>query len=298
MAMASALEPFRVANRMLQENHYQSIITSVEGSSAKSSGELIVQSHSSYDQHCDAQIIVLCASFEPESAVTPALLNWLKHKANHGCTIIGIDTGAHIMALAGILDGLRATVHWEHQDIFRQRFSRVICVDDLYTLERKRYSAAGGTACLDLMLHIIQEQQNREVASAVADQFIYARLRPSHAKQKLTPASRLKTQDPRVIQTIALMESHLEDPMTTSQLASSVNVSLRKLERIFKRQLDTTPGHYYRSLRLQKAQSLLLHSDLKLNDIANLCGFSSASSFSRLYRSVFGIAPREHRLSR
>ncbi|MEZ5593137.1 MAG: GlxA family transcriptional regulator [Gammaproteobacteria bacterium] len=305
MAFASASEPLRVANRVSGKTLYRWYLLSEQGEPVPSSNGMV-----SMVQHSVASaaktalattgiprldMLTVIASFEPERTVTPTLLTWLKRQAGTGVLLGGVDTGPYALARAGLLNGYQATVHWEYLAAFQQQFPRVLASQAMFITDRKRFSAAGGTACLDMMLHLIRTQHGQTLAAAVADQFVYGRMRSGSDNQRLSLSQRLPPAHQAVIQAITLMEQHLEDTLSTAQLAAGVGLSLRELERLFKRWLQTTPGIYYRRLRLEQARSLLQQSGLSVTDIANQCGFSSLAGFSRAYRAQFGQAPSENR---
>ncbi|MCB1717996.1 MAG: GlxA family transcriptional regulator [Candidatus Competibacteraceae bacterium] len=305
MAFASASEPLRVANRVSGKTLYRWYLLSEQGEPVPSSNGMVsMVQHSVASATKPALVAVdiprldmltVIAGFEPERAVTPTLLAWLKRQAGAGVLLGGVDTGPYALARAGLLNGYQATVHWEYLAAFQQQFPRVLASQAMFITDRKRFSAAGGTACLDMMLHLIRTQHGQTLAAAVADQFVYGRMRSGSDNQRLSLSQRLPPAHQGVIQAITLMEQHLEDTLSTAQLAAGAGLSLRELERLFKRWLQTTPGAYYRRLRLEQARSLLQQSGLSVTDIANQCGFSSLAGFSRAYRAQFGQAPSENR---
>lgn len=291
LAFASASDPLRIANRMAQKTLYEWWTLSIDGEPVACSShlEMVVQMPMSTSPKPD--LLVVVASFEPHKVIDTRLLHWLKTQATSGVCIAGVDTGPWIMAKAGLLNGRRATMHWEHLHIFAEDFPGIQIARDLYILEPQRYTAAGGSACVDMMLHLIERDYGSKVATATADQLIYTRLRSPQDSQKLALAERLKTHNPKVLKSVALMEAHLCDPLSASELAAQVSVSQRELERLFRRHLQLTPAHYYRNLRLQHAKMLLMQTERCLSDIAEICGFSTLSSFTRAYKRLFGHSP-------
>lgn len=305
MAFASASEPLRAANRVSGKTLYRWYLLSERGDPVPSSNGMVSMVQHSVASTATAELpaadvprldmLTVIAGFEPERAVTPALLAWLKRQAGTGVLLGGVDTGPYALAKAGLLNGYQATVHWEYLAAFQQQFPRVLASQAMFVTDRKRFSAAGGTACLDMMLHLIRMQHGQTLAAAVADQFVYGRIRSGSDLQRLSLSQRLPPAHQGVIQAVTLMEQHLEDTLSTAQIAAGVGLSLRELERLFKRWLQTTPGAYYRRLRLEQARSLLQQSGLSVTDIANQCGFGSLAGFSRAYRARFGRSPSDNR---
>jgi AraC family carnitine catabolism transcriptional activator len=291
MAFASASEPLRAANRLSGDRLYDWLLVSEEGEPVCSSNGMVSMVHSSLDKAPEMDMVVVVASFAPERATTSKLLGWLRRQAQRGILLGGVDTGSYALARAGLLDGYEATVHWEYLETFQQQFPRVSVTQAMFNRSRRRFSAAGGTACLDMMLHLVRAQHGHSLATAVSDQFIYGRIRSGEDQQRMALIERLAVKQPHLIQAVMLMEEHLEDTLSTVQIARAVGMSVRELERLFRRWLQTTPGAYYRRQRLDKGRALLQQSALSVTEIAGLCGFGSVASFSRAYKTRFGLPP-------
>ena len=291
MAFASATEPLRAANRLSGDQLYEWLLVSEEGDPVRSSNGMVSVVHSGLDKVPATDMVVVMASFAPERATTRRLLAWLRRQAQRGILIGGVDTGSYALAKAGLLDGYEATVHWEYLEAFQQQFPRILVTQAMFSRSRSRFSAAGGTACLDMMLDLVRAQHGHALATAVADQFIYGRIRSGEDQQRMALMERLAIKQPHLIQAVTLMEEHLEDTLSTAQIARAVGMSVRELERLFRRWLQTTPGAYYRRQRLDKGRALLQQSSLSITEIAGLCGFGSVASFSRAYKTRFGLPP-------
>ena len=298
MAFSSASEPLRAANQLSGKPLYEWVLVSADGQAVESSNGMVSMVHHAIADAPEVDLIVVCASFDPQHAATPPVLAWLRRMAARGKTLAGVDTGSHVLALAGLLDGHRATIHWEHLDSFTAEFPNVEAAQDLFVIDRRRFSAAGATACLDLMLTLIGAHHGHDLAAAVSDWFIYSRIRPAEEAQRMPLRERLSVGNPRLLETVSLMESAIEEPITTGDLARRVGISTRELERLFKRWLKTTPSAYYRRMRLEKARILLRQTDDSVTEIALSCGFGSVASFSRSYKACYGHAPSAGRFGR
>jgi len=295
MAFASASEPLRVANHLAGAPLYRWFLISTDGQPVTSSnGMTSAVQHGLADAPTVDRVIV-CASFEPRRAVTPALRAWLRRAAAAGVSIGGIDTGSEVLARCGLLAGYRATIHWEWLDAFRGAYPETTVTQDVFITDRRRFSAAGGTACLDLMLNFIRDQHGHTLAAAVSDQFVYNRIRQHGDAQRMALEDRLPVRSRRLARAIGAMEGHIDEPLSIPALAAHAGVSVRELERLLQRWLKTTPGAYYRRLRLERARSLLALSANSISEIALACGFGSPAGFSRAYRVCFGESPRAAR---
>jgi transcriptional regulator GlxA family with amidase domain len=291
MAFSAACEPLRAANQLSGRPLYDWALISSDGEPVVSSSGLISLVHHAVADAPKVDLVVVCASFTPRLVATPPVLAWLRRLASHGGYLAGIDTGSEVLAAAGLLDGHRATVHWEHLEAFTTDFPDVEATQDLYVVDRRRFSAAGGTACLDLMLHLVRGQHGPELAASVADWFIYSRIRPAGEAQRMPLHDRLAAGNPRLLKAVSLMEAAIEEPIPATELARRVGISTRELERLFQRWLKSTPSAYYRRMRLERARALLRQSEISITEVAFACGFGSIASFSRSYKACYGHAP-------
>ncbi len=156
-------------------------------------------------------------------------------------------------------------------------------------------AASGGTAAMDLMLGLIAVDHGRELATAVAEPFLHARIRDPSEPQCMDLRTRLGITHPKLPEVIEIMEGDLEEPLTRGALAARTGISTRPLERLFRRYLQRTPTRYYLELRLHRARGRLTQTALSVLDVALACGFVSASHFSKCYRESFHKTPREER---
>lgn len=295
MAFSSASEPLRIANWLAEKTLYEWTLLTVDGTPATASNNMQAVADAAIGETDFFPMTVVCASFHPEQVTSPKVLNWLRRQDRKGASLGAIDTGAHVLASAGLLNGYQATIHWVHQSAFAESFPDVTVVPDVYVVDRDRFTSSGGAAAMDMVLHLIQAQHGREFAISVADQFTYSRIREGHDPQRNALNQRLRTANRNVIGAVELMESHLEDPIRPGDIAAMLGISLRELERCFKKSLKSTPGYYYRMLRLDKARSLLQQTDMTVLEVAVSCGFTSSAHFSRCYRERFGHPPSQNR---
>jgi AraC family carnitine catabolism transcriptional activator len=295
LAFVSAVEPLRVANRLAGRELYRWVVVSREGKSVAASNGMSLLADHSLDSRLDLALAVVCAGFEPERYFDRAVRKWLTGLNSRSVDLGAIDTGSFFLAWAGLLDGYRATTHWEGLDSFREAFPKVEADSGLFVIDRNRLTCAGGTAALDMMLHLISLQHGHRLAAAASEQFIHARIRPPSDRQRMEPPARQGVTHPGLSQALSLMEQNLEDPLNATALARKTGLSLRQLERLFHRHFSMTPHRYYLDLRLQRARALLQYSDLPMVEVAVASGFASPAHFSRAYRSWAGKAPTEER---
>ena len=239
--------------------------------------------------------ILLCGGINVQAASTKRILNWLRREARKGVTVAGLCTAAYTMARAGLLDGKRATIHWENQDSFVEEFPEVDLTKSVFVVDGPRITTAGGTSSIDMMLTLIAEDHGEELANAVADQMIYSAIRTDQDTQRLSVPTRIGVRHPKLSQVVHIMEQNIEEPISPSILAQDVGMSTRQLERLFRRYLNRSPKRYYMELRLQKARNLLMQTDMSVINVALACGFASPSHFSKCYRAQYNTTPYRER---
>ena len=239
--------------------------------------------------------ILLCGGTTIQESTTKKLIGWLRREARRGLVIGGLCTAAYPMAKAGLLDEKKATIHWENQDSFAEEILEVELTKTVFVCDGNRYTTAGGTSSIDLLLKIIADDHGEELANAVADQMIYSSIRTDQDTQRLSVPTRIGVRHPKLSKVIQMMEINIEEPMSPSILAKDVGMSTRQLERLFRRYLDRSPKRYYMELRLQKARNLLMQTDMSVINVALACGFASPSHFSKCYRAHYDTTPYRER---
>jgi transcriptional regulator GlxA family with amidase domain len=295
LSFSSALDALRIANRMSGKTLYEwTFIGENEEVVSCSAGTQFKLDNPLIELHRD-DTVLLCGGTSIQEATTKKLIGWLRREARRGLTIGGLCTAAYPMARAGLLDGKKATIHWENQDSFAEEFLEVELTKTVFVCDGNRYTTAGGTSSIDLLLKIIADEHGEELANAVADQMIYSSIRTDQDTQRLSVPTRIGVRHPKLSKVIQMMEINIEEPISPSILAKDVGMSTRQLERLFRRYLDRSPKRYYMELRLQKARNLLMQTDMSVINVALACGFASPSHFSKCYRAHYDTTPYRER---
>jgi len=295
LSFACAIEPLRLANRVLGRQAYTWVLAGEGGREAVCSNGVAFRLDMGLDEVSRDDVVMVCGGIDVQRATTRPILNWLRREARRGVTIGGLCTGAYAVAKAGLLDGRKATIHWENQDSFLEEFEDVKLTKGVFVADGNRLSTAGGTASIDLMLKIIAEDHGEDVANTTADQLIYSSIRTDQDTQRLSVPTRIGVRHPKLSKVIQMMESNVETPISPSILAEDVGMSTRQLERLFRRYLNRSPKRYYMELRLQKARNLLMQTDMSVINVALACGFASPSHFSKCYRAHYQTTPYRER---
>ena len=295
LSFSSALDALRIANRMSGKKLYDWIfIGENEEFVSCSAGTQFKLDNSLIELHRD-DTILLCGGTSIQESTTRKLVGWLRRESRRGLIIGGLCTAAYPMAKAGLLDEKKATIHWENQDSFAEEFLEVELTKTVFVCDGNRYTTAGGTSSIDLLLKIIADEHGEELANAVADQMIYSSIRTDQDTQRLSVPTRIGVRHPKLSKVIQMMEINIEEPISPSILAKDVGMSTRQLERLFRRYLDRSPKRYYMELRLQKARNLLMQTDMSVINVALACGFASPSHFSKCYRAHYDTTPYRER---
>jgi transcriptional regulator GlxA family with amidase domain len=302
LAYASAIEGLRLANRIAGRTLYKWTTISTNGESVIASNEVLIQPDSSAAEtritpgrDAPFDYAFICGGAGTQHVHDSIAESWLRVQALQKSVIGSLCTGAHVLARAGLLDGHKCVIHWESLPAFRESFPEIEVSTDLYEIDGERMSCGGGTAALDLMLHLIRNEHGNELAWAVSELALVDQIRQPDDQQRLSLQDRLGLQNPKIIKVIGMMEAHIAEPIPLEKLAYAVDLSRRQLERLFARHVGRTPARYYLEIRLQRARNLLFQSELSILDIALATGFVSASHFSKTYKQMYGRAPRAER---
>ncbi|MEX0370266.1 MAG: GlxA family transcriptional regulator [Tateyamaria sp.] len=295
LCFSAALESLRIANRMAGRELYTWQIIGEGGDVAVCSAGTTFKLDGDLEELSRDDIVMICGGIDVQAATTKKLLGWLRREARKGVPVAGLCTAAYSLAKAGLLDGRRATIHWENQDSFAEEFQEVELTKSVFVIDDKRLTTAGGTSSIDLMLKLIADDHGENLANAVADQLIYSSIRTDQDTQRLSVPTRIGVRHPKLSQVIQIMEQNIEEPISPSLLAKDVGMSTRQLERLFRRYLNRSPKRYYMELRLQKARNLLMQTDMSVINVALACGFASPSHFSKCYRAHYDTTPYRER---
>ena len=295
IAFTSAIEPLRLANSYNDTPLYSWTLISENGETALTSSNIEVNVSGSLGDLNRNDTIVVCGGVNIKDNTTKPVLNWLRREARKGMPVGGLCTASYSLAAAGLLNNKKCTIHWANYDSFEEEFPDVELVKSVFTSEEKRFTSAGGTASVDLMLKIISDDHGAEITNWCADQMIYNSMRTEHDEPRLSIPTRIGVRHPKLSKVIQMMEQNIEEPISPSSLASDVGMSTRQLERLFRRYLDRSPKRYYMELRLQKARNLLMQTDMSVINVALACGFASPSHFSKCYRTQYETTPYRER---
>ena len=293
LEVASVLDPLRSANRHLGTDKFHWRIVSPDGQPVPLTCGIELPSSGPFAQTDQADALVVIAGFRQSQVATAPLIRDLSRMAPRFTAIGGIDAGAWVLARAGLLNGHKATVHWEDLEDLATAHPQIDVLPDRYVIDRNRFTAGGAAPAADLMLHLIRSRHGPALALQVAASFITTAREGS--EPQIAPQQNRRL-DPRVALTIARMEASLETPEPMATLAARAGLSPRRLEMLFRQNLGLTPAAYALDLRLSAARRMITDTRHPLSEVALRTGFSSPSTLSRAFRARFGQAPSHLRL--
>jgi AraC family transcriptional regulator, glycine betaine-responsive activator len=295
IALSSAVEPLRMANIVAGQAVYDWSIVSIDGQPTPASNGLQLAPTIALDQVGPVDILFVCGGVDVQAGVSPKILSSLRRLAERRIPLGALCTGGYALAKAGLLDKYRATIHWENLSALREEFPRILLSDQLFTIDRDRFTCSGGIAPLDLMLHLVKTKLGARISQLISEQFIVDRVRNDRDRQYIPLRAQIGVSHETLIRVAQLMEQNIEKPMSLDQIAAATELSRRQIERLFKRHLNCVPKRYYLQMRLRRARELLLQTAMPIIDITTACGFQSTPHFSRCYRVQFGCPPSAER---
>lgn len=289
LEVASALDPLRNANRQLGHEAYRWRVVTPDGTAVPLTCGIELPSSGPLAHAVGADALIVVAGYRLAEVATRPLIRELRRIAPRFQLVGGIDAAPWVLARAGLLDGHRATLHWEDLEDLAAAHPDIDVVPDRFVIDRNRVTIAGAAPAVDFMLHLIRARHGAALARQVAASFL-ATVRKGSEPQ-IAPVAQDRALDPRVAAALARMEAQIDTPEPVAQTAQAVGLSPRRLETLFRQDLGTTPAAHALDLRLQAARRMLTDTRHPLAEVALRTGFSSPSTLSRAFRARFGHPP-------
>lgn len=297
MSYAAIIEPFRAANVLAGHALYRWRHISVDGGPVRASNGATIIADGRAGAAIDCTTLFVFAAGDPTRFADAATFAWLRRLAAGQVTLAGVSGAPYLLARAGLLDGYRATIHWDHRPGFIEAFPMVAVDTGLFVIDRRRVTCAGGSAGLDLAVALIERDHGDALAQRVSEWFIRTEQRSADRPQRMSLRERYGITDDRLLKVIVQIESALEEPLSRRDLAAMAGLSVRQLERLFVMHLGQTIGQVYLGIRFDQAGVLLTRTSLPITAIALACGFRSSSSFSRAFARRTGASPSHYRVT-
>jgi len=220
------------------------------------------------------------------------LIHHIRRLARGSRRIASVCTGAFALAAAGLLEGRRATTHWEWCQTLQDRYPRIeVERDAIYVHDGNAWTSAGVTAGIDLALALVAADHGQSAAAAVARQLVvYLRRAGGQAQYSVPLAAQEAAAEP-LRDLVTWIIDNLDEDLTVAALAHAVHLSERQFSRVFKAQIGETPANYVEAVRIEAARRLLETTDRSLEQIAKACGFGTQETMHRAFRRRLNTTP-------
>ncbi|MES0880492.1 GlxA family transcriptional regulator [Roseibium sp. SCP14] len=287
--LANAIEPFRAANTIARQSLYSWRHISLEGGTITSSSGLPVETLSWAESRPSGDYFIVMPSYGFSEYANPRTSDVLRTARTRFSTLVGMDTGAWLLAKAGLLDGYQATIHWDEFTRFSETFPQVDAVENRFIIEPGLATCGGASTAFELTLELIKKHHSPMFALEIAALFMHGDKLEMH-----DPFQRMSS-DTLVRSATALMRRTIERPLSIPTIANRLGIDQRTLEDHFQHEMRLTPSSVYKSIRLREARRLVELTTLNIAEIAERCGYQNTSAMTRAYRLEFGQPPRVHR---
>lgn len=277
--LANVLEPLRAANDFSGQQVFDWNIVVLAGQGVHSSSGLRLEADAQLaDMRGDILMVMPSYGFLTHANVTSSRA--LRAAARRFDTLAGLDTGSWLLAQAGLLDGHRATIHWDELDRFSERFSEVDVQKEAVIYDRNRITCGGASTAFALAMQLIEKQQGAALRLRVENLFSGAYAQRPDRRGGISARA------------VDLMRTNIEEPLPIAQLAQQLGRSQKHLERQTLARLGAAPQVIYRRIRLERARGLALETSISIAEIAVRCGYKDASAMTRAFRSEYGTTPQ------
>ncbi|WP_298607264.1 GlxA family transcriptional regulator [uncultured Thiothrix sp.] len=285
------MDILRIANRVVSPAPFHWQVLSVDNNPVISCNAYVVQPDCTWLTCQPPDCILVISGFEPEQHLHAPVLSWLYQQYQKGVQVGCMDTGAFILAAAGIKPTVPMAIHWDSENNFRQQFPQITLTTLGVSCGNRFFSASGGLSVADMMLRLLANSLT-PIQLAEVNQILYCQGPVSHnTTQRPNP---MPTQN-RIERAEAYMRATLAQPLSLATLAQMVNMHPRTFSRQFTERYTTSPMQYYRQLRLEHAHLLLRQTSWPVGRIGELCGFSELTNFSRCFSQFYGLSPQQLR---
>jgi AraC family transcriptional regulator, glycine betaine-responsive activator len=293
--LAIAFDSFRIANRLAGHELFRLRTVSVEGASTLPSLGGIEIAVLPMDAAPDLPDVLVVTGGAAMTRVLRAVLPRLQRVRNAGGIAVALSDAAQALLSAGAAE--TAAIHWETRPMLEEAGLAERGVNAISTRSGNLITGAGMAATADVILPLIAELATPALMREVGRVLLLDRLRMAETEQPKGASALSSLPDGPLRLALQAMESALEAPLSTAEVARGVNLSTRQLERLFARHLGKSPQTHYRDLRLHRARTLIEGSPMALTEIALSCGFETPSHFSRVFKRRYGMTPHALRAS-
>jgi transcriptional regulator GlxA family with amidase domain len=243
----------------------------------------------------DANTVIVPGYQPVGQPVPPTVIEALATSLARGTRLASICTGAFALAAAGILDGQRATTHWQHIDELAAQFPSVQTDRDVLYVDNGNVLTSAGMCCgIDMCLHVVM----RDLGAATANRVARALVAPPHrdgGQAQYVPAAVAVAGDTSLAATRAWALGHVADPIAVSEMAKHAGMSMRNFTRRFTEESGTTPLQWLVNARITSARELLETTDYSIDRVARDSGLGTAANLRLHFRRSLATTPTAYR---
>ncbi len=298
--IAGPLQVVTSCNELFREKGgtaaYDPHVVSLKGKTTLTSSGLGIATVELSDDRMALDTLIVCGGFGVhEAAAQPELVSWLERRTRAARRVASVCTGAFLLAKIGFLEGKRAVTHWAYCERLARDYP-AICVepDPIFIEDDGVWTSAGVSSGIDLMLALVERDQGREMALAVARRLVVYLKRPGGQAQ-FSAALAFQEGADRFDQLHEWMKDNLDSNLSVSALARRAGMSERSFNRRYKSATGSTPARAVERIRIETAQRNLCNGSLSVKEIARRCGFGSEETMRRSFLRHVGTAPGEFR---
>ncbi|PNG89548.1 hypothetical protein SMF913_25013 [Streptomyces malaysiensis] len=228
--------------------------------------------------------------------VGSGLVTWLRQRGPDVRRVVSVCTGAYLLAQAGLLDGRRATTHWEACDYFAGRFPQVMVdPNPIFVRDGTISTSAGVTTGIDLAIALVEEDYGRAVADEIARLLVVFVRRPGNQAQFSAQLSAQTARSDPLREVQYWAAANLASDLSVPALAQRAGLSPRQFARAFVEEVGVTPGRFVDLVRLEAAQRALTDTRDGVTGIARRCGYGSPEAMRRAFMRELDVSPTEYR---
>lgn len=294
LALIAGMEPFRVANRLGGRGGFRLLLLSADRAPVLSAQGVSMPVDGGFSDDAAADLTLVVGGETAEANLPSVLTGHLRRIWRQGRRVGAVHGGIFALAQAGILGGHRFAAHRDHIPVLAAKWPGLTPVANLFCLDRRIVTCAGGIAMADLSLRLIHDSAGQAVAHDAMHACLVTTPRSEATPQAAPVAQRVQSRNPSLRRAVQCIEQHFTDPDCLPKAVSMSGTSARQLQRLFRIHLGLRPIQYLTEVRLNQARVLLAQTDLQVQDVALACGYNSLGTFNKVFRERFGVAPSRY----
>jgi transcriptional regulator GlxA family with amidase domain len=297
--LVGPLQVFNSVNRLAGRKIYAiEVVTNSKDKAVEGEGGVLTFNAKHHfeevEGYCDS--VLLVCGLTTRTVRDATLSAWLKTMATEVRRIGAVCVGAFLLAEAGLLNGRTATTHWRFGREMATRFPRVhVRHEPLWVKDGKIYTSAGISAGIDLALAWVEEDCGVGLAHEAARELVLFLRRPGGQPQLSVSLASQASAMMSIRELQIWIAEHLQTKLSVDDLAHRLSMSVRNFERVFTREVGTTPAQYVLQMRVEAARRELERTEKGLKQIASATGFGNEEVMRRAFVRLLGLTPRRYR---